>query len=39
MKDGDEPAKRISKDKWFQLYDTGNVEVLAPLTKEKQNEK
>ena len=25
-------AKRISIDKWFELYDSNNYEVLPPLT-------
>jgi len=35
MKDGDQKAKRISKSKWFQVYDLPRceIEVLPPLTK------
>ena len=34
-KKGDEPAKRISKAKWFELYDLPGTEVLPPLTVEE----
>ena len=34
MKEDELPAKRISKDKWFKLYDLPDTKVLGPLTKE-----
>ena len=33
-KDDELPAKKIRKDKWFELYYLPDTEVLAPLTKE-----
>lgn len=35
MKNGDQKAKRISQDKWFELYDMDKSkrEVLPPLTR------
>lgn len=38
QKIGDNPANRISKAKFFELYDKvgdGNVEMLPPITKEE----
>jgi hypothetical protein len=34
MKDKNKNPKKISKKKWFDLYNTSDVEVLPPLTKE-----
>jgi len=34
MKEDELPAKKIRKDKWFELHYLPDTEVLAPLTKE-----
>jgi hypothetical protein len=35
MKDGKNPAKKISKKKWFELYDLPDTKILAPITINK----
>ena len=43
MKEGGEPAEKISKDKWFKLHDKSwaddTIVVLPPITKERNVER